>query len=407
LSEPFEFDFAISFADEDREFAKSLVRQLQEERARIFYDDDYKSINLGKNLQKEFKKIYSKKTIYLIVVISKYYPLKEWSQFEFEVGKKEARRRKSEFILPIRLDSTEIVGIPNKVAYLDLRKRRNIPEAARVLMSKLKQTPNVQSPTNDSITKDYFKRRNYLIDLITGEKVNIFNDFRRDENFAPLDLRQINVGGYWNIDGKKRSLILEGIVLKNSNLAQSDLALVKIKGSDLSNSSLYLGNMSKMAITDTNLSHLFLQQCDIYDANIKDCNLYHTNLSIANLFETHFNHCNLYETNFSFAKCNNSTFFQCLIYNPNFLNTNLFESKFRQSVLIDCTYFNGLICQNADFSDTIINSTGFVKYLRENGALNVPEPITGIEDIRAKMIDLNYPDQIMNSICDRLASRIS
>jgi len=55
-------------------------------------------------------------------LISKYYPTKEWTDYELSIAKKEAKKRKTEFILPIRLDDTKILGLREDIIYLDYYK---------------------------------------------------------------------------------------------------------------------------------------------------------------------------------------------------------------------------------------------------------------------------------------------
>jgi uncharacterized protein YjbI with pentapeptide repeats len=398
----YEYDFAISFADENREIARTLSEALRKEGARIFYDDDFKPDLLGKNLRKEFKKIYSKKTQYLVVIISRYYPLKDWSQFEFEVGKKEAKKRKVEFILPIRLDSTMIVGLPSTLAYLDLRKNGNIEQAARILISKLRNSPESAHKISDSITRDHIRRREYIMELITSENIPKFNEFRKLENYARLDLRQINLGGYWNFYGKKRTLNLKEIILKGSIFDQSNLSMISVNNSDSSSSSFYLANLSDTSFLNVDLSQGFFQQVDFYDSTVKDCNLFHAGFMIANLFETYFSRCYIYKSNFSYAKCNNSRFIECAIFNANFHNANALDASFHSSVLIDCQRFDGLICRNANFANTIINNEDFVKYLRQNGAKNVPDAVTKSNNIKDSLANLGFTQTFIDKMCRNL-----
>ena len=51
--------------------------------------------------------------------ISKEYSAKDWTDFEFTIACGEAKNRKTEFILPVRIDNTKIVGLPHDMAYLD------------------------------------------------------------------------------------------------------------------------------------------------------------------------------------------------------------------------------------------------------------------------------------------------
>jgi hypothetical protein len=119
--EPFDYDVAISFAGEDREIAEILANKLRMMGVKVFYDRFYQSNLWGKKLTKHFQEIYGPRTRFVVVLISKYYPIKDWTDFEFSIMRKEAKKRRLEFILPIRLDDTKILGIQRDIGYLDLR----------------------------------------------------------------------------------------------------------------------------------------------------------------------------------------------------------------------------------------------------------------------------------------------
>ncbi|MGI0015820.1 MAG: TIR domain-containing protein, partial [Nitrososphaera sp.] len=130
------FDFALSFAGEDRAVASRLAHLLDRSGARVFYDDNFRPFLLGKKLTKEFKTIYGTSTRYVVPIISKYYPEKDWTDFEFSVVKREKGRRKEEFVLPLRLDKTKILGLHEDVGYLNLQ-RISIKEVAEILLAKI------------------------------------------------------------------------------------------------------------------------------------------------------------------------------------------------------------------------------------------------------------------------------
>lgn len=130
------FDFSLSFAGEDRAVAAKLHHLLERSGARVFYDDKFRPFLLGKKMTKEFKKIYGASTRFVVPIISKHYPEKDWTDFEFSIGKRERGRRREEFILPLRLDKTKILGLHDDVGYIDLQ-QTSIKEAAEVLLSKI------------------------------------------------------------------------------------------------------------------------------------------------------------------------------------------------------------------------------------------------------------------------------
>jgi len=120
----FKYDVAISFAGENRQIADQITKALREKGINVFYDElEEEKVRLwGKNLRDEFIKIYGGQARYVIILISQYYPIKNWTNFEFDVAKDEARQRKSEYILPVRLDDTKIVGLKYEIKYIDLCK---------------------------------------------------------------------------------------------------------------------------------------------------------------------------------------------------------------------------------------------------------------------------------------------
>ena len=118
----YEFDIAISFAGEDRKIAENLARKLRNKDIKVFYDRFYKERLWGKKLTTYFQDAYGPKTRFVVPLISKYYPIKDWTDFEFSIMRKEAKKRETEFILPLRLDDTKMLGIHEDIGYLDYRK---------------------------------------------------------------------------------------------------------------------------------------------------------------------------------------------------------------------------------------------------------------------------------------------
>ena len=138
----FEFDAAISYAGENRDVAKKLAKAFKDKGLSVFYDRNYTSSLWGKD-QREFERIYSRASHFVIPIISAYYIKKDYCQFEFGVAKDEAERRKGVFLLPIRLDDTRMLGLCGDVQYLDLR-HVSIPVVVRSLLNKI-QRPSAKS----------------------------------------------------------------------------------------------------------------------------------------------------------------------------------------------------------------------------------------------------------------------
>jgi len=120
-SGPFEHDIALSFAGEDRDIARRIGEELREAGVRVFYDEFYKPLLWGRNLSEDFRHRYGRSSRFVVPLISRHYAVKDWTDFEFMIARQEARQREQEFILPVRLDDTVLVGLRTDVAYLDFR----------------------------------------------------------------------------------------------------------------------------------------------------------------------------------------------------------------------------------------------------------------------------------------------
>lgn len=122
----YEYDVALSFAGEQRDYVKKVSAELTKLSVKHFYDNN-EQINLwGKNLSQFLDSVYFEKSLYFVPFISKEYAEKVWTRLEInsalERNMIEKRPDFQQYILPIRFDDTRIYGIPNNIAHLDARK---------------------------------------------------------------------------------------------------------------------------------------------------------------------------------------------------------------------------------------------------------------------------------------------
>jgi tetratricopeptide (TPR) repeat protein len=157
----YKFEAALSFAGEDRTHAESLFRELKRSGIRVFYDSDSQATLWGKD-SREFEKIYSSQTRYVIPFISKSYVRKDWTRFEFDTAKREQKKRRSEFILPVRLDDSRLLGLPDEVVTIDARER-SIAQIARLVIEKCR---SIRSGNTDNRQRAI---RNISINLLAPE----------------------------------------------------------------------------------------------------------------------------------------------------------------------------------------------------------------------------------------------
>lgn len=111
-------DIAISFAGEDRIYAEELATLLIDNGVRVFYDAFAKAELWGEDLYSYLDNIYRTRARFCVVLISKHYAGKLWTNHERRSAQARAFSDAGVYILPIRLDSTDLPGLPPTVGYL-------------------------------------------------------------------------------------------------------------------------------------------------------------------------------------------------------------------------------------------------------------------------------------------------
>jgi hypothetical protein len=132
------YDVAISYAGEDRQYAEALADALKSRNVRFFYDKYETAALWGKNLYTHLTDIYQNGAHYCVMFLSQHYAKKVWTNHEREAAQARAFQEHEDYILPIRLDDTEIPGILPTIGYL--KWSAETPETiADAILSKLKE----------------------------------------------------------------------------------------------------------------------------------------------------------------------------------------------------------------------------------------------------------------------------
>jgi hypothetical protein len=79
-----EYDVALSFAGEDRVFARSLNDYLEDADLSVFFDETEAARILGEDLEAFFGPIYESEADYVVAVLGPKYGVKRWTRFESE-----------------------------------------------------------------------------------------------------------------------------------------------------------------------------------------------------------------------------------------------------------------------------------------------------------------------------------
>lgn len=112
------YDVSFSFAEEDNAFVQEVANHLKRRNPNYYYYKEDLVKNWGKDLEKYLAPIYRRQSRLCVVFVSAAYRDKVWTKFEFENANEKAKRNFLEYILPFKLDDTELPKIPSTTKYL-------------------------------------------------------------------------------------------------------------------------------------------------------------------------------------------------------------------------------------------------------------------------------------------------
>lgn len=114
----FDWDFAISFAGENRRLAKLLADLLGILDCTVFYDQYYEANYLGTAWSQQFKDIFGTKSRYVICLLDVNHAKKIWPTFERDCF---IPRVGEGAVIPVYLDNTSFAGIPPDIVGIDFK----------------------------------------------------------------------------------------------------------------------------------------------------------------------------------------------------------------------------------------------------------------------------------------------
>lgn len=142
----YQYDVALSFAGENREYVEAVATSLKHAGIKVFYDL-YEQIDLwGKDLYTHLRKIYQYEARFTVLFISEHYAQKLWTNHERQSAQARAFTENAEYILPVRFDDTEVAGVLPTIGYLDLR-HITAAELASAIVSKLERSGELAKDT--------------------------------------------------------------------------------------------------------------------------------------------------------------------------------------------------------------------------------------------------------------------
>jgi hypothetical protein len=117
-----DFDVALSFAGEDRRYVEQVAKILRDRKIRVFYDE-FMLVDLwGEDLYSYFDDIYRRRARFAVVFVSENYARKAWTSHERQSAQARALIEQGTYLLPVRLDDSDLPGLRPTTGYVDARK---------------------------------------------------------------------------------------------------------------------------------------------------------------------------------------------------------------------------------------------------------------------------------------------
>lgn len=118
----YEFDVALSFAGEQRDYVEKVAIILKRKGLDVFYDKFKQSHLWGKNLVEYFQKVYYSKSKFCIMFISRDYLRKMWPVHERKNATARDLEQFGEYILPVIFERVNVPGLDKHRGYLNAKK---------------------------------------------------------------------------------------------------------------------------------------------------------------------------------------------------------------------------------------------------------------------------------------------
>lgn len=145
----FEYDVAVSFAPEDRAVADELASAFRAKKLKVHLDEVKAMQGVGGNFVTHIAELYRTRAQFCILLISQHYPLKRWTHEERTAAREHALRDADEYILPVRLDETNVPGVMEARGYRELREHP-MESIADSLKQKISQSRDRSGPPSQS-----------------------------------------------------------------------------------------------------------------------------------------------------------------------------------------------------------------------------------------------------------------
>lgn len=194
----YEYDFAISYAGEDRLIAEDIYNKIKEKYSdySVFLAKNEKHQFIGKDGESFFEELFSKSK-QVIVIISKYYKQKKWPRFEWDII---LERSAEDRFIPIKLDDTKIIGLPSNIIFESYKNNgAKIAELAIYKLLQYEKEQDILRKTDFEKTYDSIKNSEGALD----KAYQLVKDKRKRAPLANIDFPKSHYKPKYKIVGNK------------------------------------------------------------------------------------------------------------------------------------------------------------------------------------------------------------
>lgn len=131
-----QFQVALSFAEERREFVAQVANELRASGVEVFYDRFHEAELAQLDMDVLLQRIYHDNSALIVLFVCRDYERKEWCGLEWRALRDLIKKRRGDSIMPMRFDLTEVPGLFSIDGYVDLR-NRSPQEAVSLIRQRL------------------------------------------------------------------------------------------------------------------------------------------------------------------------------------------------------------------------------------------------------------------------------
>lgn len=173
------YDVCLSYASEQRSYARRLAEVLRSSGVTLFFDEYERAALWGEDLFIRLDHIYRRASRFCVIFVSAEYARKMWTGHELRSVLARSLEESGSYLLPLRFDDTELAGLRPTVSYVDAQTVEP-EEVARMLLARLHiDPPPVEVAPADPPRPSVFFARLRTI-LAANRRLTMVTDHNRE-----------------------------------------------------------------------------------------------------------------------------------------------------------------------------------------------------------------------------------